>query len=257
MAYTPDYWQSQLNTWRGAKAYESANPNMLRPSGLGRTYGDTLVQQQGIGAASQWAPARNAFGAQTADPAAAGYARYRNDLAASSPLVTDFGGYLERNKGVRAGDVLRDLAAGSSAYDSFLPEFLDWRGRETTRSNAQGFSGFNSLIRAVGPALVTGGATLPLAGKAAIGAAFGGISGGPVGALTGAAASALAPNLKMPGFRAAVRAPLQAARSIASQALQPANALRLAASRGVSAATPTSGRPNYLARVSAQLGGRR
>lgn len=258
MAYSPGYFNQQYSVWKGAKDYERANPALFKSAGLGKLYGDTLVQNQGLGGATNYIAKAGPFG-MSSSPEAAGYAKYKNDYTGSNRLMTEFGGYLERNKGMKADAVLNDLAAGNvGKYQSYVPEFTDWRGRETTRGNATGMmtSTLGKLVTTVGPALVTGGATLPLAGKMAIGAGFGGMANGPIGALTGAAAAGLAPNIKLPGFKTALSSPVQAAKSIASQ-LTPTNLLRLGASKGVGSASPTVSKPNYLARVSAQLGGRR
>jgi hypothetical protein len=264
MAYSPDYFGKQYQTWKGAKDYERSNPNLFKSSGLGKVYGDALVQNQGLGGATNYVAKSGPFGAAPGQDAQ-GFAKYRNDYGNTNQFMTEFGGYLERNKGMKADAVLNDLAAGNvGKYESYVPEFTDWRGRETTRGNATGMmtSTLGKLVTAVGPALVTGGAALPLMGRMGAGAAFGGMAGGPMGALTGGIAAGIAPNIKLPGIKTAVSAPMQAAKSVASQ-LTPANLLRLGASQGIGAAAPKRGVANYLAdpnllsRIQAQLGGRR
>lgn len=238
---TPDYWNNQLSAWRGAKQYEAANPNMLRRVGMGRPQGESLVRPMGFNNVISYQPRQSPIGRPTSSDAV-GYAQYRNQLQTSDPIIRGFAGYLERTNQANPNTVMRDLETnGIGAYAKHVPEYEDWRIRETLRRNAGGLlsSTFGRLLTTLGPALITGGASLPLAGRMATGAAFGGMANGPVGAITGGLAAGIAPNIRLPGFREAITAPGQAVQSVVSQ-MTPTNLLRAAASQGVGMAAPSA-----------------
>lgn len=184
-------FMGQYQQWRGAKAYEAQNPSLFQRmpmtgwGGGGGTVGDGMISNRGLGGAVDWQAKAGPFRRIT--PEAQGYAKYKNDMRAEQSM-TELAGYLERTKGMNSNNVLRDLAGGGiDQYAQYVPEFTDWRGRETQRRNATGMmSGtLGKLLTSVGPALVTGGAALPMLGRMGMGAMFGGAAGGPMGALKG------------------------------------------------------------------------
>lgn len=150
--------------------------------------------------------------------------QYRQLERASTPAI-EFAGYLSRNNGGNAQQILGQFAnQGLGQYANRTQEFGDWMARETQRSNASGMlsRGFGAMI----PGLAM--MAFPAAGLAnvATGAAMGGITGGPVGAALGGLSSAVAPRVNVPS--GALRAPVQAAKSVARQFASPVTAGRQA-----------------------------
>lgn len=223
------YYGNALTNYNYANQNKAAAPN---------PFGNVQTMRSNPFDTSSPMIARTGLGYDTPKTQAA--AAQQNAQAAGQPITT-LSGYMERqglgNSSQIAGNIAKQ---GIAPFQNYLAPARDWELRETQRGNANGMmtSTFGKLMTTLGPALVTGGAALPLAGKMATGAAFGGITGGPLGALTGAAAAGLAPNIKLPGFKAAISAPAQAVKSVASQALQPTNLLRGVASQSVGAVAP-------------------
>lgn len=243
MASVPiDTILSQYTQWRGAQDYKRANPNLfaIGSGGMGATNGDRMVRNVGLGGRVDYQAIRSSFGSGAPTAQAQGYAKYQNDIAAT-PQVTEFAGYLQRQGKGSVPQIMADLDAGNiSKYADQLPQFASWRSAEHDRSKVKGMlaGGWPKLLASLGPAIVTGGAALPLAGRAAIGAAFGGVTGGVKGAVVGGLSAAIAPQIRLPGIKAAVSAPVQSAQSVLQQ-LTPLNIARGVAAQGISAAAPT------------------
>ena len=161
---------------------------------------------------------------------------YANNLARSQPLAQSFAHYLQSQKIGDTNSIMTGMQkSGTAQYAPHYAGFGEWYPRETARRNATGMMSktLGKVVSSLGPAIVTGGAALPMLGRVAMGAGFGGVAGGPLGAVTGGLAAGVAPSIKLPGFKAAVSAPLQAAKSIAGQVAQPTNFLRLGAAQGI------------------------
>jgi len=135
-------------------------------------------------------------------------------------------------------EVRKGLAGGKS-----LTWAADWRARDVARKikKTNGFmdSTLGKIIGTVAPIAVGFIPGIGTAAQIGLGAALGGARGGVKGALLGAAASAVGPSIKLPGgISAAVRAPVTAVKSVATQFANPTAMARLAASRGFGAAMP-------------------
>lgn len=102
--------------------------------------------------------------------------------------------------------------------------------RRITKTNSFADSTFGKVLGIAAP-VGLGMFAAPLG--IAAGAAMGGASGGLPGAALGALGSAVAPAIKLPGLGAALKAPAQAASSVARQFVNPITAGRQLASVGI------------------------
>lgn len=199
--------------------------------GAPSNYGNSLVSRDIIG---NYGVRKDILGRVNQD--AMPYARYANNVTRSLPITQAFAHYAQSRGAGDTNSILTGMQkSGTSQYAPHYAGFGEWLPRETARRNATGMmsSTLGKIVSSLGPAIVTGGAALPMLGRVAMGAGFGGVAGGPLGAVTGGLAAGVAPNIKLPGFRAAVNAPTQAAKSIAGQVAQPTNFLRLGAAQGI------------------------
>lgn len=103
--------------------------------------------------------------------------------------------------------------------------------RKITKTNGFMDSTLGQLL-GIGLPMAAGGLLGPL-GAIGASAAVGGATGGLKGAALGALGSAVAPAIKLPGLGNALRAPAQAASSVARQFANPLNASRQLASVGI------------------------
>lgn len=127
---------------------------------------------------------------------------------------------------------------GTNDLNAFLGA-ADWYYRNQARTVDKDNNFLNTIpgkLLAAGLTAGVGSIATPLG--IAAGAGFGGAQGGWKGALLGGAAGAVAPSLKLPGFGAAVRAPMNALSSVAKQFSNPLTATRFVASQGIGSMVP-------------------
>lgn len=210
-------------------------------------YGNSLVSRGIIG---NYGVRKDILGRVNQD--ALPYAQYANNVTRSLPITQAFAHYAQSKGTGDTNSVLTDMQQrGTTQYAPHYAGFGEWLPREQARRNATGMmsSTLGKIVSSLGPAIVTGGAGLPMLGRVAMGAGFGGVAGGPLGAVTGGLAAGAAPNIKLPGFRAAVSAPMQAAKSVLGQVAQPINFLRLGTSQGIGSAWPAPSKAAYQANL--------
>ena len=118
-----------------------------------------------------------------------------------------------------------------------LLDAIDARQRDVARKIQKENGFFDSTFgKILGAALPIAAGFIPGIGTAAqigLGAAMGGAGGGVKGALLGGIGSAIVPSIKFPGISTALKAPVQAATSVARQFANPVTASRQLASMGI------------------------
>lgn len=173
---TSEQFTNYYNQWKAAQDYAAKNASKLTPiAGTTTTALDSLVRQiNPYDPTSGYEAVKPMIGSAT--PEAIAYAQYKSQMAQGSQPVTEFAGYLEKQGVGQSSAILKDLAAGNiGKYQSYIPQFNDWRAADQQRANASGMlSGtIGSLIPTVMGAL-TGN---PFLG-AVVGATQQGISSG-------------------------------------------------------------------------------